>query len=984
MNSRWTIVYGFLIIASQTSFPQGNLMINEFMASNIHVQLNSDSSDFVDWIELYNAGDTPIELGGMFLKDDFASSDKWTFPSGAMIPPKSFFIIWADGLDQENHASFKLSKGGEQIGLYYPDGAVIDTISFDKQVDDISFGRFPDGADEWQFFIDPTCGAPNITSGISSNLQAPYPVFSLTGGMYTGEIPLKISAAAGTTIRFTTDGSLPGNNSSVYTVPIDVDSSMVIRARAIQENRLPSDIITNTYIINDPTLLPVIAITTPPEFLWDEDIGITVGICVSDELGAPPPFDPNANFWNKWERPVHLEYFTPDGMTGLDQDAGIAIFGGFFGRQIRQKAFTLYARDKYGDADFDYPLFPTKSINSFKRFLLRCSSNDFNRTYFRDAMMNTLVIGQMDIDYQAYQPAMVYINGKFWGMYNIREKTNQFYPESNYGIDTDSVDLIEGIESTAHGDGALYQALLQYVSEHDMTLEENYQYVQTQMDITEFMNYYITEIYVCNRDWLHQNIKCWREHGQDGKWRWLLYDLDWGFSGEYNLGTDQFTDNTVQWVLEQGPASALFQHLLENHAFKEEFAQRFITHLNLTFNPERVHSVITSMQEYILPEMPRQIDRWGAIKSLEYWNEQLEILHIFAENRPFYMYVQLAETILSEEKRELILEISNPDAGMIKVYDVPCPFPTYSGQWYMNLPIQISAQANPGWRFVRWEGTFPSDSASQIVRLQDNAIMFAVYEPYSLPKIVISEIHYNPSFDLQGDDNVYEFVELFNNSSYSIDLSNYRFNTGIDFTFPQGSTMKSGEYIILAKTLETYAGKGFQVFQITEGKLNNAGEELLLSDQNGEIIDRVFYDDHIPWPEEPDGKGPSLELTDPSLDNSLASSWRASGTTGGTPGAGDFTDVITLHRDPQIKLFPPWPNPFTHTITFSYSISSECIITLKLFNASGQEVAMLVNEKQMPGIHEISWELVDLPKGLYLVYLSSGLSLEASKILYLP
>lgn len=961
------------------------IKINEFMASNIYTQLKHDYSDFEDWIELYNASDMPVSLNGIFLTDDFSSPLKWQLPHHAVIPPKGFFIIWADDLDHDNHASFKLSETGEQIALYGSDGTVIDSVTFGKQLDDVSYGRFPDGSDTWRFFAQPTFNSSNAAPGLSNSSQTSPPDFSPQSGLYSSGQYVAISADPGATIRYTVDGSLPTLQSRIYNNPIFLATATALRARAFQDSMLPSKTVTHTYVINEPSTLPVISITTPPEFLFDEEIGITVGIPVADTIGAPPPFDPHANFWKKWERPVHIEYFEPDGDAGFKQDAGIAIFGGLFGRQIRQKAFTLFARDKYGDSDFDYPLFPDKSIDSFKRFLLRCSSNDFNSTYIRDAMMNSLVIGQMDVDYQAYQPALVYINGAFWGLYNIREKTNQYYPESNYNIDADDVDLIEGIDSTAHGDGNHYQHLIQFVKTNDMTLPLNYQYVQTQMDVSEFMNYFITEIYVCNQDWLHQNIKCWREHSATGKWRWLLYDLDWGFGGEDVRIPTPYVHNTIQWVLEHGEASILFQRLILNEDFKNEFAQRFVTHLNLTFNTRRVIHIIEKMVQHITPEMPRQIERWGAIQSMAYWHEQLGRLFEFAHERPHFVFAHLEQTLNLDGKAELIIEVSDSVAGWISVNEVPVPTPILHGLWFKNIPLRIQAHPNIGWRFVRWEGKYPSDTDQVSLTLTDNTYLFAVFEPSSLAAIVISEIHYHPSDELQGDGDSYEFVELVNTGEHPVDISGYQFANGIRFTFPQGSSINGGEYIVVAKTATTYSNHDYQVFQITSGKLDNAGEELVFCDSQGAVVDSVCYDDQPPWPTKPDGEGPSLELKNPSLDNNIATAWRASEQTGGTPGGkNSVTGIEKSELIPlRYELFQAWPNPFNPGTSIQYSLPEVTKVTIKIFNLIGQEVAILVDEIQGTGIHTIAWEPGNLPGGIYFVRFSTGKFTKVRKILCL-
>ncbi len=978
------IISVFVVCGSLQGHASEPLKINEFMASNISVQFNPDTSDFVDWIELYNSGDSPITLSGLFLSDDFTNPHKWMLPDDAVIEPAGFYVVWADGITCDNHASYKLSESGEQIGLYYPDGRIIDTIRFGIQRDDVSFGRFPDGGDNWHYFTSPTCGFPNSSPGLGSSAQLSKPVCTPEGGLYSGEQTIILSSEAGTNIYFTLDGSSPTPESQLYTDPIQLQGTTVIRARAFKNNKLPSNILTHSFIINEPSTLPVISISTPPEFLFDEEIGITPGICKSDELGSPPPFDMSANFWKRWERPVHIEFYTPEGEQGFKQDAGIAIFGGFLGRQLRQKAFTLYARNKYGDPDFDYPLFQSKSSNSCSRFLLRCSSNDYNRTFIRDAMMNSLVIGQMDVDYQASQSAMVYINGEFWGLYNIREKMNQFYPESNYGINPDRVELIEGFDMPAHGDDLHYRHFMEYVVDHDLAFPENYQYVKTQMDVVEFMNYYITEIYVCNHDWLHQNIKCWREQGMNGKWRWLLYDMDWGFNGQDPFGSDQAPDNTIQWVLDQGHVSILFQRLIMNENFRTEFAQRFVTHNNLTFAPERVHAIIDSMAQIIAPEMPRQIERWGAIPNMEYWSEQLDQLHQFAQDRQVHILTHLAETLVPEEKGELILEVSNEKAGWISVFEVPCPVPYFSNFWYRNIPLKIQAHAKPGWRFVRWEGHNSSSDRNIQLRLSDNAALNAVFEPAELPSIIISEIHYNPSTDLQGDDEEFEFVELLNNDEYRIDISGYQFTEGIEYTFPNGCNIDAGEYIIVAKNAQAYSGITARVFQLSDGRLNDAGEELTLSNYQGTVIDHVHFDDRSPWPEEPDGEGPSLELKDPSLDNNLASSWRRSDGIGGNPGTGSMTGIDELKQitDEQFK-FSIHPNPFGYATSIRYSLTEESRTTVRILNSSGQEVGILESAILNPGIYEQPWEPRSLPPGVYFVHISSGKYNLTKKAIYL-
>jgi hypothetical protein len=973
-----------MFTGSCTLFAQDLLCINEFMASNMHAVLAPDKSGFPDWIEIYNGESSAVDMEGLFLTDDLSDPFKWQVPAGSVIEAGSYYLIWADGLNTKDHASFKLSGEGEQIGLFYPDGRIIDSLTFASQVTDLSFGRTPDGGSEWVYFPESTSGSMNDVTGSTMSLQYDAPDFSKEGGLHDNPFYLNLQAEGENEIYYTTDGTVPTRNSDLYTSQIMVEKSMVVRARVYGEDLLPSKIRTQSYILDEHSNLPVISIACPPEYLFDETVGITPGICVQDELGSPPPFDPNANFWNDWERSVHLEYYSPDGYRGLNQDAGIAIFGGYFGRQIRQKSFTLYARDQYGDTDFDFPLFPSKQVNSYKRFLLRCSSNDYIRTFIRDAMMNTLVIDQMDLDYWGYHPAMVYINGAFWGLYNVREKMNQHYPESNYGIESDSVELVEWRDGYVQGDTVKFMNMVNFARENDLSLSQNYDHLKSLMDIREFMNYFITEIYVCNHDWLHQNIKCWREAGEQGRWRWLLYDLDWGFNGMDPFGADQAPVNTFQWILDRdGEVSDLFNRLIQNNSFKSEFAQRFVTQINLTFRPERVHHIIDSLAEQIGPEMPRQINRWNAIKSMEYWDDQLAQLHQFAIDRPGYILSQLNETLIQEDKVQLTLEVSDPEAGRIKVFDTPVTDPVYTGEWYKNIALQIKAQSYHGWHFVRWEGSISTEDDSISLTLGTPSHLVAVFERHELPAVVISEIHYNPSSELQGTDDDFEFVELVNAGQDRIDLSGFRFSEGIQFTFNQGTYMDPGEIVLLAKNTATYAGTGVHVYQVAEGKLDNAGEKLILRNHLDQIVDLVHYDDHYPWPREADGQGPSLELINARLDNNLAASWRASSEIGGTPGTGVYTGTARAIKDPSGPLtLSVSPNPFYDQIRVTFSLPETCLVLCRVYNAYAQEVAVLINEMRLPGEHSIDWEPADLPSGFYFIHVTAGSSTRSEPVIY--
>jgi hypothetical protein len=292
------------------------------------------------------------------------------------------------------------------------------------------------------------------------------------------------------------------------------------------------------------------------------------------------------------------------------------------------------------------------------------------------------------------------------------------------------------------------------------------------------------------------------------------------------------------------------------------------------------------------------------------------------------------------------------------------------------------AHANPGWRFLRWEGSFPSPDASQVITLDQEAVIYAVFETVEIPRIIISEIHYNPSSALQGPDEDYEFIELVNWENGQVDISGFRFTDGIDYTFPQGSTLNPGKYLILAKNPASYPMQDAEVVQISDGRLNNAGEQIILTDQYGNMIDQVFYDDHYPWPGEPDGEGPSLELIHPSLDNSLAGSWRRSGLMGGTPGTGSVNVHTPASVSTPTESLNVWPNPFSDKLHILIGAPDLHNVSLCVINALGQVVWESEYHSAAGSTLLVQWEPVQLPAGLYSVRIRTGRKVMVSKVIH--
>lgn len=617
----------------------------------------------------------------------------------------SYLIVWADNNNSGYHTNFKLSRDGEQIALYNRDTTLVDSLTFGRQSTDISYGRKTDGNTPWVYFTIPTPGLANDT--YSQNAITPSPQFSPSAGFYNSTQTVTMSTPTGSfEIRYTLDGTEPSESSLLYTSPIQIETTQVIRAKSYGTNYLSSPTVSQTFFINEPeTTFPVVSLSTTPANLWDDNIGIYVegtngipGNCVDYPVN-----------WNQdWERPAGIEFYDENGSYQFQKDIGTKIYGGCT-RALPQKSLAIIARNQYGDNQIKYPFFKDKTIPVFKSIVLRNSGNDWDYTMLRDAFMQALVKDRIDIEYQAYQPSILYINGEYWGILNIREKINEHYVSNNTGIDVDNLNLLENGGTIAHGDNQKYVDLLTFLETHDMTQDDNYQFVKNQIDIDDYIHYQITQIFVSNTDWPGNNVKFWSPASNYGRWRWILYDLDFGF-GLYNSPP---SDNTLAFALEPyGPnwpnppwSTFLFRKLIENEDFKNTFIQRFAYHLNTTFHPDRVVSILDTMAANISPEMPRHIARWGAPYSIETWENNLQVVRNYALQRPDFVRQHICEVFGIPGTVKVMVNNTDTAAGNVLINGMPVIDSLYTGSYFPDIPLSFQVALNPGYDIAYWKIT---------------------------------------------------------------------------------------------------------------------------------------------------------------------------------------------------------------------------------------------------------------------------------------
>jgi hypothetical protein len=984
-----------LIFSLQLSYSQ-QLFINEFMASNSSTIQDPDFNNYADWIEIYNSGNQTLNLKNYYITDNLSQPQKFRFNSDFIVPANGYVLVWADDANVGNHTNFKLSASGESIGLYSPTLQLIDTVTFGEQETDISFGRFPNGSNNWYKFNPSTPGSANLETGIFNVL--PQPNISHQSGFFSSSLFISLSHnLQNVTLRYTLDGSAPSQSSNIYSSPIQIDSTTVLRVRAFKEGYLPSNTVSRTFLINENTDLPVFSLITDPANFFSD----TAGIYVAGTNGIIGNCSTVPRNWNQdWERPAHLEFFEIDKSLAFKVNAGVKIFGGC-SRLYPMKSLAFYFRSQYGNDKLNYRLFDDSPITEFNNFILRSSGQDWWRTMYRDAMVQTLIEQGMSLDYQNYRPSILFINGQYWGIHNIREKLNEHYIFYHHGVNKDNIDLVEiskGIQAT-NGDLADYNYLINFLTQKNMAYTPNYEHIKSIVDIDEYIDYQIAQIYSANGDWPGSNVKLWKEKVPGAKWRWMIYDLDFTFGG--NAKGMANTNTLEQATAANGPdwpnppwSTLMFRKLLDNTEFKNEFIQRFAAHMNTTFEPNRVLFVIDSMAAKIASEIPRHKLRWP--QSISYaptWQDLINVMKTFTVERPVNVRNHFYAKFGISGVNNLIVSRNIPDWGKIFINTVEIKNNVSTNTFFRNIPFRVKALAMPGYKFVRWEGVSNETSPEIIIQLNSNSSLTAIFEPEQLTynSVIINEINYksSPLFDTE------DWVEFYNPSDNPIEISGWKFhddNMSNQFTFPAGTTIGAKNYLVVCRDTLKFKALNPQIINRI-GNLNfglsSDGDKLFLRDNLNNIIDAVEYTSSSPWPTSPNGNGATLSLINPQLDNSLPENWKASKFSG-TPGK--LNDVYTNVEDDksfipdEFILYQNYPNPFNPITKIRWQSPVGSWQTLKVYDLLGREVATLVDEFREAGIYEIEFPNVEtghalsLPSGVYIYKLQAGNFIQSKKL----
>ncbi|MCC6794073.1 MAG: CotH kinase family protein [Candidatus Hydrogenedentes bacterium] len=610
---------GFVIVLG----PGAPVILNEFLASN-STGLQDEDGDDSDWIELYNATDSPVSMLGWALTDDESEPGKWMFPNVA-IAPGGFLIVFASDKDRspvpgELHTNFKLDADAEYLALIQNPTVPIIATEYParEQRTDVSFGLvgFNSGLPEpelYGFMNTPTPGAPNSYDSAQLD-ETTAPTFSRVHGHYKKEFKLKLkSSEPGTVIYYTEDGSLPDeDNGKLYTKKIRVSENKVIRAVAYAPAHIKSRVATATYIIGaskKEKQLPALCVVGDPEKdLWAPD-----GIMVID--GS---FNSFLQHGDEWERTISMEYFDPLGapespeLLGFQEDCGIRVHGSEGRREgyliaptieepwddYRYKiSFRYYFRDEYGNERLAYPLIPNSNVSELKHIVMRAGTDDPYNPFIKDELSRRLMAQMGNVSSKGTF-IHFYLNGYFKGYYNPVENYTEDFFQQVYGSEL-GWDIIKGTDDAANdrrelveGDWDAWFALNDYAASHDLSNPANYATIATMMDIDNFIDYLIIETYGANFDWPRNNWYMARERstGDLGRWRFYVWDMEMSYYSITDTAevftVESYSDNpfhlTDGWTFlrapgtgrDTSPIAKLYQALRENDDFKAAWEAR--------------------------------------------------------------------------------------------------------------------------------------------------------------------------------------------------------------------------------------------------------------------------------------------------------------------------------------------------------------------------------------------------------------------------
>jgi len=652
--------YGFNDYLGLSIFSPDGIYISEVSG------VSAPRSGEKDWVELFNASDKDIDMTGWGLTDDPSDPYADTYP-GCVLKAGSYKVM---GI------SFGISQSGETLYLFDDTGAVRDVFETGVTMVGVTSGRESNSqTGKRVFFTTPTMGYANAEpfSGYAAE-----PVFSKTGLYCDSAFQLELSVRTeGASIRYTLDGSEPTAASHLYTAPISVTANCVVRAKAFLDGLVPSASVAHTYVFGAEHSLPVVCLA-----LSQADYN---RMYIASQ-------SPNGSITKGDEVPSSMEYYI-DGLNAFTTGAGVRVSGASTA-VYAQKSLGLYFRGGYGRSSLDFPLFEGCDVTSFRSLVLRNGGQDAMYARLRDSYMSSVCSG-LELDVAHYRPVVVYVNGDYWGIYDLKENMNEDYLASHYEADRDNVDIIKRNTVLLAGSREDWLDLREFCRTADFSKQENYDRLAELVDVYSIIDYIAARTYFYDGDMFNQ--KYWRISSGELKWRAVFYDSDYAM-----MGNSPAANILPQYFNRNGVASAhgsitnmdVFCALVQNAGWRDKFVLRYVYLVNYVFCPENAVGILDDLASVYAPEMQRHIARWpGMIASYAAWQSEVASLRSCVQSRSSYAlgYLKSLFSLTNAQmaeynRRTEIIYSGGADPGASSYPSAPIPAAT---------PPPASAQPTP-------------------------------------------------------------------------------------------------------------------------------------------------------------------------------------------------------------------------------------------------------------------------------------------------
>ncbi len=796
------------------------------------------------------------------------------------------------GFDEELNANFKISSKGETIYLTDPDGILTDTLAIPNGLPvNSSVGSESDGSGSRAIFLVGTPNSTNENQAAFTEGMEKAPVVTLPGGFYTEPVTVSVNGSAtGSVLRYTMNGQTPEITSPLYNgTPIVIGSTRVLKVRSFSTgHKLASPVVTHTYFIGESsTAAGVLSIT----------------MASVDLFGQTGIYD---NWAQDWKKQCTIEYFVPGSHeVVVSQLAGIKIDGGAGGsRSQPQHSFRVEpGNGALGEGDIKYPLIPgRKNRNSYSTFYLRNGSNQYLGYLCKDAIEVKCLGDSTYNTYSAYTPVQVYLNGHYWGMYELREKLDEDYFKQHFGTKEDSLDILSvsywygGVLRAVCGKDPVNAFQLDYQKflSLDTNSETFWEQANSYFDLEYYTDYICAEAWIANVDWPFNNIRIYRSPETGNRWRFSLVDLENSLNP--NGWSDRNTD-LIRIMLDynsQNQYIHIWQKAMENRLYRDYFINRYADLMNTAWSKQRLISIADEIAAVTRPELPAGFQRWGdpnvsASSYIDQFNQLHAVMLDELSNRSNNVRYHLINNLQLPKAVNITLNVEPEGSGIIQISTVKVPAYPFKGVWFDGVPVKIEAIPGPGYSFTGWDAnTLISDVYNPVFR--DTLSRTATFQAHFTKstyssKVVVSEINYNSESTLDAGD----WIEIWNyNPTLPASLNGWYFTDSDSthvFRFPSNTQIAPNGRLVVVNDQSKFksAHPGVSYIGSFSFGLSGSGDAVKLYNNSKLKVSEVVFEDASPWPSGADGQGRTLELRNVSLSTNDPVNW-FDGCIGGSPG----------------------------------------------------------------------------------------------------